>query len=227
MSTLVRAGELTKKPVVTFGGEDVAQIKDIVYGAGGGEISAFTLAGRGIFSGPLKVSLPWPAVVGLGPDAVIIESDQVLVPNEEVLTGSSHGSSNVLGNEVLTEDGTALGRVADVIIGLRDAGGQADVVGYEIEPVETLARGRQRLLIPLPDAMAISGTHLIVPSSARNYLTDDLSAFGTAVDAFRAQLAGGGAPAAPASLSTESAAPVGPPGGAYGGEQPEQNGGDR
>ncbi len=225
MSTLVRASELAKKPVVTFGGEDIAQVKDIVYGSGGGEVSAFTLAGRGIFSGPLKTSLPWPSVVGLGPDAVIVESEQALVPNAEILSGGG-GGGNVLGNEVLTEDGTALGRVSDVIIGLLDAGGQADVVGYEIEPVETLARGRQRLLIPLPDTLAISGSHLIVPASARHYLTDDLSAFGTAVDAFRAQLAEGGTPPPAPTPATVSAAPTAPPEGAYGGE-PIPNEGER
>ena len=66
MSVLMRSSEISKRPVVTFAGEDVAQIKDIVYAANGGEIGAFTLAGRGLFAGPLKVGLPWAAVAGLG-----------------------------------------------------------------------------------------------------------------------------------------------------------------
>ena len=197
MSTLLKASELTKRPVVTVAGEDIAQIKDIVYAANGGEIGAFTLAGRGLFAGPLKTSLPWAGVLGLGPDAVMIQSEDVLVPTSEMLAGNESdahaGGGDVLRSEVLTDDGTSLGRVSDVIIGIGEAqGGQADVIGYEIDPAENLGRGKQRLLIPLPDTMAASGEHLIVPASARNYLSDDLSRFGAAVDAFRAQLTGSG-----------------------------------
>lgn len=192
MSTLIRASALAKLPVVTFAGEDIAQIKDIVYAANGGHIGAFTLAGRGIFAGPLKVSLPWASVVGLGPDALIIESEDVLQPTADVIGSAGAGATgggDILRSEVLTDSGTSLGRVVDVIVGIGSgAGNQADVVGYEIEPAESLGRGKQHLLIPLPDTLAASGQHLMVPASASDYLTDDLNAFGTAVDAFRAQL---------------------------------------
>jgi sporulation protein YlmC with PRC-barrel domain len=190
----VRASDLTQRVVVTFAGEDVAQIKDIVYAANGGEIGAFTLAGRGLFAGPLKVALPWAGVVGIGPDAVIIESEDVLVPVGEAVDSAagsvSSGRGDILKSQVLTDTGSALGRVTDVIIGVGAPGGQADVVGYEIEPAEALGRGRQPLLIPLPDTMAASGEHLIVPAAAANYLTNDLGAFGSAIDTFRSQLGG-------------------------------------
>lgn len=195
MSTLLRASELTQRVVVTFGGEDVAQIKDIVYSANGGEIGAFTLAGRGLFAGPLKVGLPWAAVAGLGPDAVVIESEAVLVPLSVIFEGEGGsggtGKDDVLKSQVLTDTGTALGRVSDVIIGVgAAAGGQADVVGYQIEPAETLGRGKLPLLIPLPDTISASGEHLMVPASAADYLTDNLAGFGSAIDAFRSQLGG-------------------------------------
>lgn len=195
MSTLLRASELVKMPVVTHGGEDVAQIKDIVYAAHGGQIEAFTLAGRGLFAGPLKVALPWSKVAGLGKSAVIIESEDDLVPLDEALAATAQdgpGRGDVLNSQVLTDQGTALGTVSDVVIGILGdpASGQADVVGYEILPAETMNRGKQRLLIPLPDTIAASGEHLMVPASASNYMTDDLAQFGSAVDAFRAQLGG-------------------------------------
>ncbi len=93
-------------------------------------------------------------------------------------------------SQVLTDQGTALGTVSDVIIGIQGdpSTGQADVVGYEILPAETLNKGKQRLLIPLPDTIAASGEHLMVPASASDYMTDDLAQFGAAVDAFRSQL---------------------------------------
>lgn len=68
MSRLMRTSEVTKRPVVTLSGEDVAQIKDVVYSAGGGAVGGFTLAGRGLFSGPSKQALAWASVMALGPD---------------------------------------------------------------------------------------------------------------------------------------------------------------
>lgn len=196
MSTLVRARDLHKLPVVTFAGEDVAQIKDIVYSGNGGQVGAFTLAGRSLFSGPMKVALAWPRVVGLGPDAVIVETQEHFAPLEAILAAEqdaqsgagSAGHGDVMGSQVLTDTGTAIGVVSDVIIGITAPGGVADVVGYEIKPAESLGRGEQPLLIPLPDTMSASGEHLVVPEAATGYLTDDLSAFGTAVDAFRNQI---------------------------------------
>ncbi len=58
MSRLMRTSEITQRPVVTMAGDDVAQIKDIVYAADGGSVRGFTLAGRGLFSGPLSTVLP-------------------------------------------------------------------------------------------------------------------------------------------------------------------------
>ena len=119
---LLRASDLAHRVVVTFAGEDVAQIKDIVYAANGGEIGAFTLAGRGLFAGPLKVALPWAKVVALGPDAVMIESEDVLVPLSEAFDATDgevgSGKGDIMKSEVLTDTGTSLGRVSDVIIGI-------------------------------------------------------------------------------------------------------------
>lgn len=195
MSTLLRARDLAKLPVVTFAGEDVAQIKDIVYSGNGGQVGAFTLAGRSLFSGPLKVALAWSRVVGLGPDALIVETEEHFAPLDAIMateegegSGGAAGHGDVLGSQVLTDTGTAIGTVSDVIIGVTDPGGVADVVGYEIKPAESLGRGDQPLLIPLPDTMSASGEHLVVPEAATGYLTDDLNAFSEAVQAFRTQI---------------------------------------
>ena len=194
MSRLMRASEVVKRPVVTMAGEDVAQIKDVVYAAGGGAVGGFTLAGRGLFAGPLKRGLAWGSVTALGADAVMIVDDGVLQPTQAVLdsSASSGGSGgNVLGAQVLTDAGTELGLVVDVIIEVGDtAGGQCDVVGYEVEASESLGTKGTRVLIPLPDTIAVSGEHLIVPASARDFVAHDLAGFGAAVTAFRAQFEG-------------------------------------
>jgi uncharacterized protein YrrD len=194
MSRLMRASEVAQRPVVTLGGEDVAQIKDIVYSAGGGAVGGFTLAGRGRFAGPLKQSLAWTSVLALGADAVMIADENALEPTQAVLdasasTGGSGG--NVLRSQVLTDLGTDLGTVVDVILEVSDhRGGQCDVVGYEIEASESLGTKGTKVLIPLPDTLAASGQHLMVPASAKDFVAHDLAGFGAAVTAFRAQLEG-------------------------------------
>ena len=81
----------------------------------------------------------------------------------------------------------------DVIIQVdQPAGGQCDVVGYEIEASEALGSKGTRVLMPLPDTLAASGEHLMVPAAAKDFVAQDLAGFGAAVLAFRAQLEGPG-----------------------------------
>jgi len=195
MTTLMRAGEIAKRPVVTFGGEDVAQVKDIIYAGGGGQVGGFTLNGRGMLSGPLKVSLAWARVASLGPDAIMIVDETALDARDQVLqeTGvlEAHRGGDVLGSRVLTDDGTDLGKVVDVIIEVTDEGGpHALVVGYEIEPSAALGKDLKKVLIPLPDTLAASGEHLMVPAAAKDFVTDDLAGFGAAIEDFRNRLSG-------------------------------------
>jgi sporulation protein YlmC with PRC-barrel domain len=189
----MRTSEIAERPVVTLGGEDVAQVKDVVYAAERGAVVGFTLAGRGLFSGPLKQSLAWDAVLALGGDAVMIADVEVLIPRQDLLAASAGGRGprgDVLGSQVLTDGGTALGTVIDVIIEVdRAPRRRCDVIGYEISAA-TPGRTGTTMLIPLPDTVAVSGEHLIVPASATDFVGDDLAGFGAAVEAFRAQLAG-------------------------------------
>lgn len=194
----MRTSEITKRPVVTFAGEDVAQIKDVVYGGTGGEVGGFTLAGRGLLAGPLKTALRWGSVAALGRDAVMIADESALEPREAMLssTGATqrgHGG-DVLGSRVITDDGVDLGKVVDVVIEVGDGGGagQADVVGYEIESSASLGNEGTKVLIPLPDTLAASGENLVVPAAAREFVGHDLSGFGAAVTAFRERLRGQG-----------------------------------
>ncbi len=194
MSVLLRSSEIIKLPVVTTGGEDIAQVKDVVYAANGGQVGGFTLNGRGLFAGPMNRALPWSAVIGLGPDAMIIPGEDALTDIDSLLAGtaSSGAGGDILGSQVLTDDGTSLGVVVDVVVEVSGGGeSQADVVGYEIDPAEALGGGRNRLLIPLPDTLSASGEHLMVPAAAREFVTDDLAGFGAAVDDFRRHLSGG------------------------------------
>lgn len=191
----MRTSEIEKRPVVTTAGEDLAQIKDVVYSAGGGEVGGFTLAGRGFFSGPMKLALAWSNVAALGGDAVMVADSDALEELQSVLdrSASAGGSGgNILGSQVLTDGGTDLGTVVDVILQVTGSGARShcDVVGYEIESSEALGNKGTKVLIPLPDTLAASGEHLMVPASAKDFVGDDLAGFGASVEAFRAQLGG-------------------------------------
>jgi sporulation protein YlmC with PRC-barrel domain len=189
VAVLVRGSELVGLPVVTLSGDDVAEVRDVVFDAATGELTGFTLNKRGRLGGRLKETLVRAAVHGLGPSAVMVADAGALQPTP--LDGSAEpGSGNVLGDRVMTDTGVVVGTVTDVV--LDTASGE--VAGYEIEPAESL-QGRQgrRSYLPLPDTGAVSGEALIVPAAAADYVCSDLAGFAEAVDRYRDALRGGGA----------------------------------
>jgi uncharacterized protein YrrD len=176
---------LAGRPVVTLGGELVAEIKDIVFERTGGRIAGFTLRNPGLFSRSRKDSLPWGSVHGVGRDAVMVPDETVLIPTTELAPRKQARKADVLEDRVLTDNGRDLGRVVDVVL---HSGTSLDVVGYEVEASEALGTAGRRVLIPLPDTVAVSGENLIVPAAATEFVSEDLAGFGAAVDAFRARL---------------------------------------
>jgi uncharacterized protein YrrD len=188
MAVLMRAKEIIKRPVVTLAGDDVAQIKDIVYVGEHGEVAGFTLAGRGLFAGPRKEALAWSSVLSLGRDAVMITSEESFDERGDVVHKSEAKSGDVMASRVITDSGTDLGKVVDAVL---DIGEHAHVVGYEIEASEALGRAGRRVLIPLPDTLSVSGEALMVPAAAAEFVSDNIAEFGASVEAFRARVRGG------------------------------------
>lgn len=187
MSKLLRASTLIGRPVVTLAGESPLEVKDVVFDRNAGDIVGFTLRKHGFLGSPVKEELAWSNVHGMGPDAIVVaDQDALQRPDGDGITATG---GNVLGDRVLTESGTDLGEVVEAIVA---TGSSADVVGFEIEPSEHLQTGdSQNVFLPLPDAVAVSGENVIVPDSAKDYISDDLSGFGGAVDNFRSQLKAG------------------------------------
>jgi len=183
----MRAKDIIKRPVVTLAGDDVAQIKDIVYTGEHGEVAGFTLAGRGLLSGPRKEALAWSSIHAVGRDAVMITGEDAFDQRSDVLAKSDAKGGNVIASRVITDTGTDLGKVVDAIL---EIGQRAYVVGYAIDPTDALGRDGKTVLIPLPDTISVSGEALIVPATATEFVTDDMSGFGASVDAFRARLRG-------------------------------------
>ncbi|MEU3032325.1 PRC-barrel domain-containing protein [Streptomyces incarnatus] len=182
MITPLLASELTKRVVVTLGGEAVAQVKDTVFDFRAGRITGFTLSGRGLLAGPLKVSLPLSGVHAIGPSAVMIPGTAVLVERKAVLAAHQAEHGQVIGAPVLTDEGTETGTVLDVVI---EAGSSGRVIGFEIAMKESADHEKRRAFIPRGEALAVSGRAMVIPAQARHFVADDLPSFGAQVEAFR------------------------------------------
>jgi uncharacterized protein YrrD len=181
---LVRASHLTGLPIVTLSGEHGFEIKDVVFDKRAGGITGFTMRKPGLLGGPQKQVLMVADVHAIGPDAVMVPSHGVFTTPDSL--SRSDSGDNVLGDRVITDDGTDLGEVTDVIASV-DAG-RADIVGFEVKASEALGTEGAQVFLPLPAALAISGEAIVVPASARDFVSEDYTGFGAAVEAFRDQL---------------------------------------
>ncbi|MFF2993708.1 PRC-barrel domain-containing protein [Streptomyces sp. NPDC057950] len=187
MSELTAARGLAGRPVVTLGGDAVAQIKDTVFDGPAGRVTGFTLSGRGLLAGPLKQSLPWSAVHSVGRDAVMIRSREVLAEPAAVVARGEAAHGRVVGAKVLTDAGTEVGTVLDLVV---EAGTSGRVVGFRIAARETpgsgRARRRRKVFVPRGETLAVSGQALVIPADATRFVADDLAGFAAQVDAFHA-----------------------------------------
>ncbi|MEU0214831.1 PRC-barrel domain-containing protein [Streptomyces sp. NPDC006265] len=178
----MRASEISGKPVVTLAGDDIGQVKDLVYDSVTGSIRCFTLAGRGLFAGPLHRALLWESVHGLGPHAVMVSDENSLEEDDTAArpSGEERAGVNVLGVAITSRNGVQLGIVTDAIV----ATGRAPVVaGYEVETGE-----RRRVLLPVVGPVTVSDERLLVPDATAQHSAGDLAGFGTAVESLRTRL---------------------------------------
>ena len=185
----MRAREITGRPVVGLDtAAAIAEVKDVVISHSRASLVGFTLNKRGFLGSPLKEVLPWTSVRALGRDAVMIDGAGALVCDdpgidEAVAAGRDR---DVIGATVMTDAGTALGAVVDVIV---EVGATADIIGFEVDgPGVERDRSAATLLIPVDDTIAVSGATLMVPAATEQFVRDDLSGFGSAVQDFRARL---------------------------------------
>jgi sporulation protein YlmC with PRC-barrel domain len=184
VKALVRGSDMVGVPIVTVAGDDIAEVRDVVFDGAAGRVLGFTLNRRGRLARRMKETLARANVSAVGPHAVIVADEQA-VGAEIVSTRGETPGGNVLGNRVMTDTGVNVGTVTDVVIDTA----VGSVVGYEIEPAdEATGRHGRRSYIPLPDAGAVSGEALMVPIAAVDYITTDFAGFAEAVDRFRASM---------------------------------------
>jgi uncharacterized protein YrrD len=185
---LLRGADLIGMPVVTMGGDDIAEVRDVLFDATRGMLIGFTLNKRGRLSGRMSELLPHANVVAVGPNAIMVQTTAALV---DVLTTDSGGPlpepiGNVLSDRVLTDSGVVIGTVTDVVF----ENTTNAVVGFEIAPDEQRpSRNGRKSYLPLSDTKSVSSDTLIVPSTAIEYITSDFAGFAEAIDKYREALA--------------------------------------
>lgn len=183
MKLLMTASQINGLPVVTVhGGEDVAEVRDVIYSPAEGRLVGLTLNKRGFLGGRRREVLPVEAIQAIGRDAVMIADESSLTAPEDAPDDVAHPATerNVIGDDVLTEGGTSLGIVRDLALLV---GSKGEVVGYQIDKA-----GGGQGYIPLPAQLAVSGAALVVPDVTAEFIRDDLVGLGAAVDDFRARL---------------------------------------
>jgi uncharacterized protein YrrD len=183
MRLLVTGSAIRGLPVVTIaGGEDVAEVRDLIYNPEAGRLVGLTLNKRGFLSGRRREVLPAATIHAIGRDAVMIDDEDSLVRPDAAPedVGAPPSQRDVTGNDVLTDQGKRLGKVKDVVVLV---GSDGEVVGYEIE-TESGGTG----YIPLPTQLAVSGSALVVPDPTQDFVEADLVGLGAAVDEFRSRL---------------------------------------
>jgi uncharacterized protein YrrD len=183
MRLLMTASQIRGLPVVTVGGgEDVAEVRDVIYSPEAGRLVGMTLNKRGFLAGRSRDALPAEAIHAIGQDAVMVLDESSLLATQDAPddVGRPATERNVIGNDVLTEGGTSLGKVADLVLLVGSTG---EVVGYQIDKV-----GGGRGYIPLPAQLSVSGVALVVPNITEEFVQDDLVGLGASVDEFRARM---------------------------------------
>jgi sporulation protein YlmC with PRC-barrel domain len=186
MKELVRGTDLIGLPVVTLAGEDIAEVRDVLFDGDAGHVVGFTLNKRGRhLGGRLKENLRADQIHAVGPAAAIVAAD-INLTADDVAEPSGRGG-NVMASSVMTDTGIQVGTVTDVVIDT----GTGKVVGYEVRPVDEPDSRKGRLsYLPLPETGAVSGEALIVPATAVDYIAGDLAGFAEAIDRYRDELRG-------------------------------------
>jgi uncharacterized protein YrrD len=179
---LVTASEIMGLPVVTvLGGEDLAEVRDVIYSPAEGGLAGLTLNKRGFFSGRLPGVLLAADIHAIGRHAVMVRDEASLSSSADAPDIGRPGTNrNVIGDDVLTEGGVSLGTVRDLVLLVGSTG---EVVGYQIDTAEG-----KKGFIPLPAQLAVSGAALVVPEVTSDFVTHDVAELGASVDDFRARL---------------------------------------
>jgi len=140
-------------------GVRIHSVKDILIGADNDQVVAFLVDEGGLLG--TSTVVPFEAVTSIGPDAVVIDQDEAVIPasSDPDVKAILERTDKLLGKAVYTDQGQKMGSLADLYFD--DASGR--ITGYEVSggTLGDLARGpsylaTEELLIAGNDVVFIS-----------------------------------------------------------------------
>jgi uncharacterized protein YrrD len=171
VTRLVRATELMGLPVVASDTSEVSgEIRDVLFDPARSRVVAFTVRGQGLLSPPLIGLAPMSAVHSIDEGAVLIPTDASMVRERAGMAAALNNQVEVLGREVVNDQGETLGIVIDVVLEVE--GREAIVVGWEIDQGD-----EQTIILPLALGTPLSEEALIVPAATEPYAANGLAGF--------------------------------------------------
>jgi uncharacterized protein YrrD len=187
VSRLARASDLIGMTVVALdSATTTGEIKDVLVDPSRSLVIGFTVRGQGLLSSPLVGMLPREHVHAIGRDALMVPNAEGVVAEREGMTTLLEGQQEVVGKEVVTQSGTSLGTINDVVLEIDEA--VADVVGYEIDRPDG-----HTVIVPVTHGTPLSGEALLVPDDAEQQAAHGLNGFRDALDRARMTHSGAGA----------------------------------
>ncbi|MFD2169242.1 PRC-barrel domain-containing protein [Tumebacillus lipolyticus] len=156
-----RARDLIGLPVVELtGGEHVGEVRDVLFSSDGGVHSL--LLAKGTMLSASKI-VPKEKLHGVGQDAVTIEKQDAIEEFRDetgLVRSLIQGDVQMVGKEVLTQDGNYLGTVADVYLDQE----LYTIAGYEVSEgfLTDLKEGRK--VLPAHPAIMVGQDTLLVPT---------------------------------------------------------------
>lgn len=193
MSRLVRASDLIGMPVMALDeARIIGEVRDVLFDPRQARVVGLTLRGKGLLSSPMLGLLPAEAIRAAGNDAVMVESESVLLRNDEEVSKRLPERHEAPGTHVVTEDGVEVGVVSDVVLEVIDD--RIEVVGYCIERDQ----GRE-LIIPAPDGPGEWTEQVVLPRGSEQRSTEGLVGFSAELERMRRDRSG------PARASARSA----------------------
>ena len=122
MKLLLRGTDLVGLPVVTLAGDDIAEVRDVLFDADAGRVVGFTLNKRGRFAGRMREVLTREQIHTVGPAAVMVPADITLSPPTASDLADRGAGGDVIADRVMTDSGVQVGAIIPMSSSTRPPG---------------------------------------------------------------------------------------------------------
>ncbi len=149
-------------------GRNLGTVHDLFFDHDTDELLAFVLAEKDLFGLIDAQIVPWREVRSISGDVILVESaaSKVKLRDESRVHSMAKRETVLSGTQVLSQDGTQLGTLADMMID--ETSGR--IMGYEVSSgfISDTLRGKK--FLPAPPGLSIGSHAAIAPPAAEAQL---------------------------------------------------------